>query len=350
MRSSNTIVFDCERMGYPYTGLYYFCDNLARHLAVEAQHHPEQLMFYVRNNEIKRWGEQYLYKHLTKLHKLYIPCAAHTKLWHVCFQLSSYIPKGRKVLITVHDLNFLVEKSGAKQAKYLKKLQKIINKTDAIVTISEFVKRDLLNHIDIKGKPVSVIYNGCPRYEGQIVAPPHPPPRPFLLALGTVFPKKNFHVLPCLLKDGDMDLVIIGLRFAYEAQIMQEAYKAGVSDRVHFTGAVSEAQKHWYLAHCKAFLFPSLAEGFGLPVVEAMYYQKPVFLSDHTSLPEIGGDMAYYFTDFEERAMRKVFQNGMAHFERGGMDKEKMRARALSFSWESAARSYWQCYRNLLDS
>lgn len=348
---NNTIVFDCERMRYPYTGLYYYCDYLARHLLMEARHHPEQLLFYVRHNEVKRWGEQYLYKRLTKLHKLYIPCAAHTKLWHVCFQFSGYIPRGRKVIITVHDLNFLVEKRGAKQEKYLKKLQKNINKADAIVTISEFVKRDLLKHIDTKGKPVFVIYNGCLRYEGVITPPLHLPRRPFLLALGTVLPKKNFHVLPYLLKDSDMDLVIIGLRnSAYEAQIMQVAHKAGVADRVHFTGAVFEAQKHWYLAHCKAFLFPSVAEGFGLPVVEAMYYQKPVFLSNHTSLPEIGGDMAYYFTDFEERAMREVFQNGMAHFEKGEMDKEEMRARALSFSWEKAARSYWQCYRKLLDS
>ena len=175
------------------------------------------------------------------------------------------------------------------------------------------------------------------------------PERPFLFTIGTVLPKKNFHVLPCLLTDNNYELIIAGVKSEYEERIMQEAIRFGVADRVKIIGTVPEAQKHWYLQNCEAFLFPSIAEGFGLPVIEAMYYQKPIFLSDHTCLPEIGGDYAYYFNnEFNEREMREEFRRGMENFNSGGVDKEKIRQHALSFSWDPAATRYWHNYEKLL--
>ena len=347
---NNMIVFDCERMKYPNTGLYFFCDMLAESLSKEAQSHKEKLAFYVPRNLKGNWGTAHQYKVVHKFHKLFIPCSKNIKVWHTTFQLSSYIPTGKKLILTVHDLNFLYEKKESKQGKCLRKMQRIVNKADYIVTISEATRKDLLEHIDIKGKPIEVIYNGRNIYTGDYVQPAEVPQRPFLFTVGTVLPKKNFHVLPCLLQGNDYELIIAGVRSDYEDRIMQEATRLGVRDRVKIIGTIPEDEKHWYLLHCKAFLFPYIAEGFGLPVIEAMYYQKPIFLSDHTCLPKIGGEYAYYFnSEFDEEQMQAEFKQGMEDFENGGINKKKMREHALRFSWSTAAKRYWEIYQKLIN-
>ena len=156
-------------------------------------------------------------------------------------------------------------------------------------------------------------------------------------------------MLPCLLDGNDMELVISGLRYPYENEIMDAAKWWKVADRIHITGPVSEAAKDWYMRNCRAFVFPSLAEGFGLPVIEAMTYGKPVFLSRRTSLPEIGGDKAFYFNEeFDPDGMKKEFSEGMALYDSGVVSKEDIIAHARRFSWDNAAGQYVQIYKSLL--
>ena len=134
----------------------------------------------------------------------------------------------------------------------------------------------------------------------------------------------------------------------YRDKIVAEAARYGVSERVVITGPVSQHDKDWYYANCEAFLFPSLAEGFGLPVIEAMHHGKPVFLSTLTSLPEVGGAAAYYFTDFEPDTMAAVFAKGMADFANGGVARAK--ANAARFTWERAGSEYLALYRSVLEA
>jgi glycosyltransferase involved in cell wall biosynthesis len=119
-----------------------------------------------------------------------------------------------------------------------------------------------------------------------------------------------------------------------------------VPDRIIFTGPISENDKKWYLSNCTAFVFPSIAEGFGLPVIEAMYYGKPVILSRCTSLPEIGGDCAYYFDNFDPAHMQEVLVKSLDHYNKT-KPREKIKARAKFFSWERAAMEYLNLYRSL---
>lgn len=345
-------VFDCALMKYPNTGLFAFSDNLARCLAAYAVEQNEQMGFYVPEKYIGRWGDKVSYMKLRTLHKLYLP-ANGVDVWHAAYQRSRYLPpKGTRMVLTVHDLNFLYDKPAYKHRKHLKWVQDRVDRADRIVAISEYARKDVEEHVDLKGKKVDVIYNGLNFFDGDITAPERIPRRPFLFSVGTVLPKKNFHVLPVLLQDNDYELIIAGNRSSYEVQIMDEAKKYGVEDRVFITGPVSEPVKYWYIKNCMAFLFPSLAEGFGLPVIEAMYYQKPVFLSDHTSLPEIGSRFAFYFDhDFDRILMKRKFQEVMSVFDKGGSAidrlKEEMKQHAESFSWERTARKYFDIYRDL---
>jgi glycosyltransferase involved in cell wall biosynthesis len=256
------------------------------------------------------------------------------------------------VVLTVHDLNFLYDdsKTAAKKEKYLRQLAAKIKRADHVVAISNFVLEDIKRHIPLTGKACSVIYNGCTIEAIETLTPPALiPDAPFLFTIGTIVDKKNFHVLPALLAGNNYQLIIAGVTNSetYKDRIIESAKAFGVAERIVFTGAVSENDKQWYLKNCLAFLFPSISEGFGLPVIEAMYFGKPVILSTHTSLPEIGGDAAYYFENFEAVHMQAVLRHALDHFEKNNRGEE-MKQRAAIFDWKTSAAQYHAVYNSLL--
>jgi glycosyltransferase involved in cell wall biosynthesis len=95
-----------------------------------------------------------------------------------------------------------------------------------------------------------------------------------------------------------------------------------------------------------AFVHPSLAEGFGAPVVEVMQFGKPLFLSSLTSLPEIGGDAAFYFSSFNPEHMRHVFEEGMKKYKKEQM-VQKIINRGKQFDWDHKAKEYLKVYQSL---
>jgi len=117
---------------------------------------------------------------------------------------------------------------------------------------------------------------------------------------------------------------------------------------LQFHLGIDDAHKAWAYAHCAGFLFPSLTEGFGLPPIEAMHFGKPVFLARRTSLPEIGGDAADYFDDFEPASMRRVVERGLARDAREPQRADAVRRHAARFDWDHAAAAYLALYARLL--
>jgi glycosyltransferase involved in cell wall biosynthesis len=276
-QNGHSIVLDCERMKYPHTGLYHFCYQLGRSLQQEPG--GKDLVFYVPQKQEGSFGKDAHYLVQSPLHKFRMPSMRDYRLWHSTYQASSYFPKEKhlKMVLTIHDLNFLYDetKSAARIKRYLQQVQEKVDRADQVVAISEFTLQDIRKHLNLDRTPAKVIYNGCniqPITELQ--KPAAAPDGPFLFTIGTIIAKKNFHTLPCLLDGNDYQLVISGItqRAEYKARIIAEAKQYGVADRLLFTGPVSENDKQWYLQHCDAFLFPSISEGFGLPVVEAMYF------------------------------------------------------------------------------
>ncbi|MCI1785029.1 MAG: glycosyltransferase family 4 protein [Bacteroidales bacterium] len=299
-----------------------------------------------------RYGDDMDYIPVKKIDRYFFSLPQKVNLFHASRQRCPFIPfsKQVKVLMTVHDLNYLYSKAPYKAVKYHSFYQRSINKADRIVAISKFAQRDILEHLDVKGKKVDVIYNGLYEFKGTPVPPEVKPSGKFVFTVGTVIDKKNFHVLPPILQGNDFELIIAGLicKQEYADQIMEEARKWGVADRVHIVGPVSEEVKYWYLQNCSAFCFPSIAEGFAMPILEAMYYGKPVFVSNHTCIPEIAGDCAFYFNhEFDRREMQDEFARGMDAFGKE-MDPAKVIARAKSFTWARTARQYFDVYKDML--
>jgi glycosyltransferase involved in cell wall biosynthesis len=345
-------------MKYPNTGPYSVCINLGQQL-LRYKKDSEELTFLVPAHLDGFFGNEAGYKTLGLLNKLYLPWAqsrfmtgtSNYDVWHMTYQSTMYCPLNTrtKSVLTILDLNFLHEDpNNPKNKKYLALIQNRVDRADYITTISQFGLDDVRKHLKLGSKPASVIYLGHTFDNSSAAEPAVKPSKPFLFALGTVLPKKNFHVLPALLAKNDRELVIAGINSSpYKQKIIEEAKKFNVMDRLIFAGAVSEQEKTWYYQHCDAFLFPSIAEGFGLPVIEAMYHGKPVFTSTHTSLPEVGGEHAYYFRDFAPESMQKAFEDGMDHFNRT-RPSEAIRQWSLKFDWANTAKEYLKVYRSLL--
>ena len=113
-------------------------------------------------------------------------------------------------------------------------------------------------------------------------------------------------------------------------------------------GKVSDEEKHWLHQNAEAFLFPSLFEGFGLPVVEAMSCGKPVFTSRETALPEVAGDGGFFFDGFDPEGMEATLRAGLDLF-RADPDGCAARARrnAARFRWDTTVSRYLDLYRRL---
>ncbi|HEX7844444.1 MAG TPA: glycosyltransferase family 1 protein [Chitinophagaceae bacterium] len=348
------IIFDCERMKFPDTGLYHYCLNLGRYLEKNISLLNEQLFFYTPAG-----GQSWSFNssnHITQnsLHKFVMPQLNDYDIWHATYQCTNYMPfrnRKIKVVLSIHDLNFLYDekKTETKRQKYLRHLQALINRADAIVCISEFSRKDVLKHCDTGNKPIHVIYNGT----NMLAAPrlnsnSYKPKRPFLFSIGVINRKKNFHVLLPLLQQNTMELLIAGKPDDgdYLSFINRQSRELGVESNVRLLGPVTETEKSWYFNNCRAFAFPSVSEGFGLPVTEAMSCGKPLFLSDRTVLPEIGGDVSFYFRDFNPDHIRQVFDNGMEQYKHRRLS-EQIKERGRNFNWHLSAQKYLDVYRSL---
>jgi glycosyltransferase involved in cell wall biosynthesis len=343
-------------MRFRNSGLYHYCINLGNYVHKAIEDERISMKYYVPPAEAKSFDNNEDCIVEKKYHKFWKPFLNRCRVWHAPFQSGRMLPDRRKykdmrIMLTIHDLNALHEGQPLDvQRKSVAHTQDLIDKSDVIVCISEFTKSDVLKNCDTYNKPIYVIHNGTHKvHSAALLHSSYKPVRPFLFGMGYVNRKKNFHVLLPLVKKGEFELVVSGRLDDpdYVDWIKKEAKRMGIEDKVHLTGPVSECEKAWYLNNCTAFVHPSLAEGFGAPVVEAMLFGKPVFLSDKTSLPEIGGDVAFYFRGFEEDHMCNVLEVGMQEYRKNGLAK-KIVHRGQQFDWEKSAAQYLQVYQSLL--
>lgn len=350
MKRSVLVTFDS--MKYPNSGFFSFGKSLGEALLTQ-NNHQYDFTYYVHKRSVYTFTDSADLVYLSKLHKLIFPGSSKYDLVHFTDQYCRLKPQkvsGKKIL-TIHDINPIHEKrkSDRKVAGHIAKLKGYIAVCDRIVTISNFVANDILTYFPEAKEKLSVIYNGADKlHVPEDHIPLYIPKKPFLFTIGFIAAKKNFHVLPALLEGNDYELVISGVETPYKDKIMEEAQKHGCADRVKITGTISEYDKAWYYKNCKAFVFPSIAEGFGLPVIEAMYFGKPVFLSKFTSLPEIGGDAAFYFDNFEPEHMQDILAKGLKEFDDNNLSARSI-ARAEQFDWQNTARQYLKLYKECLN-
>lgn len=323
------ILIDFEKIKDPFSGLGQFC----AHLKVHFDKSPMDLHYW-------RPGK---FKKLAKKIPFILP---KTDVFHAVHQDSPFMPWSSKTkyILTIHDLNALYETTQFGTGEFYKyNLQKKIDRASAITYISQFTADEVAKNFKVDKSKTQVIYNGI-SLGAEAAEPAFKPEGKFLFSVGTVLPKKNFHVLIDFLKlVPDYKIVLAGTTFhSYAKDMQKRIQEEGLSDRFFLVGTIDEAHKVWYYKHASAFLFPSLLEGFGLPVAEAMSMGLPLFISDKTSLPEIGGTDAYYFKSFKAEDMRDVFVAGMKDF--SPATKERLIERSKMFDWKKAADAFLDIY------
>ncbi len=348
-----SLLLDISKIKNLYSGLGHVGDELAKGIAVQAQQEWE-LKYLLPKRFEDRYGSKVSYFFLKAWRKI-INSRIKADVWHMTSADSRYeFNRKSKLLLTIHDLNFLTEKSGDKLEKRKQRLQKKINQASAITAISAFTKNEVLKHMKVpEGKEIQVIYNGVanpterPASQPAVAKGEH---KPFFFTIGAIMWKKNFHTLIPMMKhfpEHELWIAGKGIEGDYGKKISLAIQEQQLGDRVKMIGEISNEEKNWAYQNCEAFLFPSLLEGFGIPPIEAMYCGKPAFLANRTSLPEIGGKLAYYWDDFEADDMAKVVTAGLADFNAKTDGKELLVQHASQFSWSNTISEYIALYDQL---
>lgn len=310
----------------------------------------EQIYLLVPANYVGAFGTKVHYVRARKIYRI-LPwlIGHHFDVWHAIHQLSRYQPFAKNYILTIHDFNFVYEKTNKKVQHYLQKIQHKVNQANHIACISQFAKSETEKFVQVNNTPISVIYNGIERIDLQTAQPPTAiiPNSHFYFSIGEIKEKKNFHVLLDIMKHiPDYHLYLAGNdQTAYAAYIRKRIQDENICN-VHLLGKISQEEKIWLYAHCEAFLFPSLFEGFGLPIVEAMLFEKPVVCSHETSLVEIGNQYVTYFPkDFDPNTSASLIQSAVKqHTALHGKQEQDY---AHSFNWKQHLMAYLKLYRQL---
>lgn len=342
------------RIRHWHDGLGEFSRQLGLALAARAgelreQHHVA-LHFHLPRAFHGVFGDQVGYLQTHTLQRWLHLRGTRFALWHTLHQhnrLRAPLGTQRRVE-TVHDLNFLHTKGGAKLERYRARLNRRLARADAVIAITHHVAGDIESQLDPLRTPPRVIHNGAT----DLSRAPQTPvagvgERPYLLHVSRLAPTKNIAALLALAAAWPEQAIVLAGATSDYTQHVQHTITERRLDNVQLRLDISEAEKAWLYAHCAGFLFPSLAEGFGLPPIEAMYFGKPVFLSRLTSLPEIGGAVAHYFDSFDGAAMRRVVEAGVAAHRQPGV-AEAVVAHARQFDWRRCAAQHSALYLELL--
>lgn len=275
-------------------------------------------------------------------------------IWHSLQYPARFTPYSKltKYIFTIHDLNVLsleYEKTRKDVDKNYRRITRHIKRASAVTTISNFSKKQIEDHFDLTGKRLVLIYNGVEEISKKPARKPDCEiEKPFFFSISVFRPMKNFHVLLDMMKlVPDKHLYIAGNNNTEYGKMIKDRIETEGIYNVALLGAVTEEEKVWLYANCEAFLFPSLLEGFGLPVIEAMQFGKPVFSSQETSLKEVGGDFAYFWENFDPQKMKQLIDNNLDKFHQDKDLVQKEKEYANSFSYGKHFEEYEKLYATI---
>ncbi len=349
------VLLDMGKLKNPNSGLGQFSYYYGKHIS-ELENEELYFNFLIPESKMGIFGKDYVYENTSLLRRIAPYLCKKYDLWHALHQDSSFLPANTTspYILTIHDLNFLEEKGPFKARRRLRKLQKKVDRASTITFISNYTAKISRENLNLEGKRTFVIHNGVDiEYDKVVPKPGYLPSGKYLLALGMVLKKKNFHVLIDFIdKISDYKLVIAGdISSQYAKMILKIVNEQQLENRVILPGIVSENDKIFLYKNCSAFLFPSRVEGFGLPVIEAMRFGKPVFISNKTSLPEIGGDLAFYWNNFNPDYMADIFKSKIKEYEENEDDmKNSIIEYSKKYDWKKSIKQYYDLYLEVLNN
>lgn len=271
-----------------------------------------------------------------------------------------------RTVLTVHDLSFVRAPESASPAlkRYLDRVvPRSVYRADHVLADSQATKDDLIALYGVQPDKISVLLSGVhPRFQpvrdpaalASVRARYGIGDVPFVLSVGTVQPRKNYERLMqalAALPDAlhDIHLVIAGGRGWLQGPIFAAIDSLGLRDRVHFIGFADDADLPALYSAARCFAFPSLYEGFGLPVLEAMACGTPVVTSNVSSLVEVAGDAALLVDPLSipeiTAALARLLTDETLRPELVGRGLHQ----ASLFTWDKAAAQLRGLYSQLLE-
>lgn len=282
------------------------------------------------------------------------------------------LPARIKLVMSIHDVMYLLPISVLAGSKVLRQrfgnfyrrtvVPPVARRADFLLASSEFSKCEIVEHLRVDPDRIQVIHLGIDQGLAPLAGAASSAAAdigglkidsPFVLVLGSGDPRKNtlaiirayasvWRELP-----NQENLIVAGLRDWRTSLAYQLATQLGLQDRIVFAEYVSEEVLAWLYSSSRCFLYPSLYEGFGFPVLEAMAYGAPVITSDCTSIPEVAGDAAILVNPGSERsiadALRRLLRDELLRGELIQRGREQVR----KFSWEATVQKTLGVYDEL---
>lgn len=272
-------------------------------------------------------------------------------IFHPTFFDNYFLPhlNGKPFVLTVHDL--MPELFGwYKGDPQIANKPELCEKAAAIIAVSENTKKDLCRLYNVPEKKVHVIYHGCPQYTGlsdtqRLIE------EPYFLYVGrrdgyknwiqTISDFAEFHK-----NHPEVVMICTGADFCeQELRILRELH----IDKVVRAIFASDEQMANLYANAIAFVFPSLYEGFGMPILESFAYGCPALLNNKSCFPEIGGEAALYFDSQEgESNLAELMEDVYSMNDDARRElNEKGKKRLETFSWNASSRQLYEIYNNI---
>jgi len=324
------IGFDAKRFFHNKTGLGNYSRSLVKLLS---DAFPDNDYFLFNPKKSREFSLQnysskvievnpnnYLFKKINSLWRLFFISNTiknyNIEIYH---GLSGELPIGLndkvKKIVTIHDLifirypelyNFFDKKIYYWKFKYAAK------KADLIIAISEQTKKDIVEFLMINPEKIKVIYQGCQNVfkkkytleEKNKVIKKYGLPAKFILNVGTIEERKNLFSVVKSIKDIDISLVIIGKKTSYYNDIHQYIIEHKMEHRIFHLNKIDNTELAILYQLAVIFVYPSIFEGFGIPIIEALYSKTPVITTNSGVFPEAGGPHSIYVnpTNIEELA------------------------------------------------
>ncbi len=278
----------------------------------------------------------------------------------IFFSPDGFIPLGMSVpkVSMVHDVAYLRYPEHLQpriRAFYKKWMGRYLAYTDHIITVSEFSKSEIIAGYNIPADKISVVYNGItdaykPVSEAQkkTTKDRYTNGRPYFVYLGAIHPRKNILTLVKAFEQfksshpSDHQLVLAGRASWHTEEVFKTITESKWKDSIHLPGYIATNDATALVASAEAMIYPSLYEGFGLPLVEAMACGVPVICSNVSSLPEVAGNAALLFDPLDAgqlaHHMEKVSSDDVLRNQLISLGTE----RSKYFSWDKAAAQVYE--------
>ena len=270
-------------------------------------------------------------------------------LFHGLNQRLPSIPM-RRAIATFHDLFVMTGEYSTSEfrARFTAQARDAAERADAVIAVSEFTRSQVVSLLGVDPARVHVVHHGTRKFPEQGNAPPGR--EKVILNVGAIQKRKNIARLVEAFETlgPEWQLVLAGSHGYGAEEILARIAASPARNRIRVTGYLSPEELAGWYARAAVFAFPSLDEGFGMPLLEAMAAGVPVITSNRSALPEVAGDAALLVDPHNSEALGQALRELSVNVDLCRELARRGTARAQTFTWEKAVRETWDVYRTLL--